>query len=834
MKKMLLILAGMLCGTMTFAQTPASLMMNYDRPAAVFEEALPLGNGHLGAMVYGGVQDDLIWLNEGTLWAGIGAENNPPTGGREQLEKVRKALWAEDWEGAYKLVQDLQGPYVQSYLPMGSLHLRQTFGAEENGGLFFSYNGDRNGESEGKKDFSQINEYTRSLDLGQAIARTSFTAGGVKYSREMFISHPDRVMVMHLTASVKGKLEFTLDGETMWDGASVVGLSSNEFAVKGQVGWDMDTKWEEPFSEHFEGPNGEKGMRYEFRVKVVKCDGQVYSMPALHVSGASDVVILISAATSYNGYDKRPDIEGRDEDALAAEMIAKAEAKDYEALRDAHVKDYKAIFDRVSLDLNGSLTEDPSARTIDKRLADYKEGAEDYGLEMLYFQFGRYLLISCSREDSEVPCNLQGIWCKDRHPAWGSDIHTNINVQMNYWPAEPLAMSEEVMPLVRFIGNCSVNGAEIVKNLYGMKGWTVHHNSDIWCAAGPVGEKSGSPTWANYVMAGPWLCRHLWEHYEYTMDKEYLAGTAYPLMKGCGDFLMDWLVEKDGHYVTAPATSPENAFIDDNGKRGEVTIGTAMDLEICWDMFSNLIAASEALGADPELRERWKHYRDSLLPLSIGAKGDLNEWYKDWDDPEPTHRHVSHLYGLYPGYEISPLTTPELAAAARKTLEMRGDGGTGWSKAWKVAFWARLLDGDHSYKMYHELLSKSTLINLFDTHPPFQIDGNFGSIAGISEMLLQSQHGEIHLLPALPSAWSEGSVKGLRARGAFIVGMAWKDGKLAEAEIVSQKGGKCTLRTDRPVKIRQSGRRVSSKSVKEGDYYLTTFQAKPGKTYSLN
>ena len=840
MKKMLLCAGAFLACLATFAQDP--MVLYFDQPANVFEEALPLGNGHLGAMVYGRIGDELIRLNEATLWSGTGADTDP-IDGRALLADVRKALLAEDWALGHELAKGLQGRDAEAFLPLGSLHLRQTFSAEENQSQYAAYNGKRTEKASTSS--ARISDYARTLDLSRAVATVAFSRDGVRYTREVFVSHPDRVLVLRLTASEKGKLEFVLDGSTPWNGCKVESLGTDAFVVSGRV----------------KGSQDERGMRYQFRVQCVRCDGQLYTTPGIHVSGATEAVVLVSAATSFNGFDHRPDAQGRDEAALAASFLDAARQKSYEELLAAHTADFGALFNRVSLTLGTvsiapeivaaapetvTAAEGTSSQksrenaprcssaavtdaSIPARVAAYDVEKGDPLLEMQYFQFGRYLLISSSREDSEVPCNLQGIWNKDRRPAWGSDLHTNINVQMNYWPAEPLGLGELTKPFLDYVGHWAVNGAGTVRDFYGMGGWTVHHTSDIWARTNPVGNKKGSPSWANWAMGGGWVCQHVYDHYLFTQDKDWLRETGYPLMKGAGEFLMDWLIEKDGEYITAPSTSPENAFLDDNGRRGAVTIGTAMDLEICWDVFNNLIEASRVLDTDPDLRKRWQHYRDHLHPLQIGARGNLMEWYKDWLDTEPQHRHVSHLYGLYPGRQLSPVTTPALAAAARKTLELRGDGGTGWSKAWKICFWARLLDGDHAYKMYRELLHKSTLPNLFDTHPPFQIDGNFGSIAGVSEMLLQSQTGALHLLPALPAAWESGSVKGLCGRGAYTVDIDWNNGALTEATVTAGVDGTCLVLSAHPLKVKG----VRSRSTRNGAFWKTSFAAKAGNAYTL-
>jgi alpha-L-fucosidase 2 len=462
----------------------------------------------------------------------------------------------------------------------------------------------------------------------------------------------------------------------------------------------------------------------------------------------------------------------------------------------------------------------------------YKTGAADPALEALYFQFGRYLLISCSRPGG-IAANLQGIWNPLLRPPWRSNYTTNINVQMNYWPAEMCNLSEMTEPLIQQIKRWAINGAATAKNYYNMRGWVLHHNSDLWAQTNPVGEGAGDPKWANWSLGSPWLSQHLYEHYRFITDKKYLRETAYPIMKSAAEFCMDWLVEKDGVLLTAPSTSPENVYLHPNGFKGTVTIASAMDMEIMWDLFTNLIEASEILGIDKDFAILLKEKRSKLSPLKIGKKGNLIEWFGDWEDEDPQHRHVSHLFGLHPGRQISPLLNTSFADASRKTLELRGDGGTGWSKAWKINFWARLLDGNHAYLMYQELLKGSTLNNLFDTHPPFQIDGNFGATSGIAEMFLQSHLTEIQLLPALPDAWKKGSIKGLVARGNFVVDMTWNANKLARAIILSKAGGTCVLRTLVPVTVKGIKASIAPVAFYNQTHYVTTFIAVKGKSYEI-
>ncbi len=799
MKRLLFLL---LIAQSSFAQQK-TLVLWYSQPAKDWNEALPIGNGRLGAMIFGRAGDELIQLNEQTLWTGGPVNPNPNPDAPKYLQPVRNALVKDSIGQAIKLLRKMQGPNTEMYQPLGDIILKQQL----------------NGE---------VSNYYRDLNISNATATTRFTVNGVEYTREMFSSAPDQVIIIRLKASQPKALSFSVGVNHELKFSRMI-TSDNELVLKGKARITNDERRNpKPFI--YEDSLHQDGMRFQFRIKAVTKDGVVsHTDSILTISNATEVLLYVSAATSYNGFDKYPDKDGKDEEKIAKQFLQTSLKKDYKQLLDAHVKDYQKYFNRVVLSLTDKSADD---QPTDKRLTDYRTTGNDRGLEELYFQFGRYLLISSSRPGG-IPANLQGIWNKEISPSWRSNYTTNINVEMNYWPAEMCNLSEMTEPLIQQIKRWAVNGKATAKNYYNMRGWAVHHNSDMWAQTNPVGEGGGDPKWANWALGSPWLSQHLYEHYRFTSDKKYLKETAYPLMKSAAEFCLDWLVEKDGVLITAPSTSPENVYVLPNGTKGSVTIASAMDMEIIWDLFTNIIEADSILNIDKDFAALLKAKRAKLSPLKIGKAGNLIEWYGDWKDEDPQHRHVSHLFALHPGREISPLLDPKFADACRKTLEVRGDGGTGWSKAWKINFWARLLDGDHAYKMYQQLLDSSTMKNLFDSHPPFQIDGNFGATSGIAEMLLQSHLNEIQLLPALPSKWKDGHVRGLIARGAFEVEMFWKDGKLTKAFITSKAGNICKLRTNQNSAVKDIKTTNTTAQLNNQTQYITSFATVAGKTYEV-
>jgi alpha-L-fucosidase 2 len=779
----------------TNAQPKNTSTLWYAQSAKNWDEALPIGNGRLGAMVFGRVNEEILQLNEQTLWTGGPEELNPQTESPKYLKLVREELFAGNYSEAVKNMRKMQGHGCQMYQPMGDVIIYQ-------------------------KTDGEITNLYRDLNLVNATATTQFSVNGTKYTREVFSSAPDQVIILKITSNTKGALNFGLGVRHELKYNKEI-AAQNEIVLKGKARINADTR-RAPLPLVYKDSAGCKGMRFQFRVRIVSTDGTVTADSILHVNNASEAVILISGATSFNGFDKSPIKEGKNEEAEAKKYLNEASSKSYNQLYSSHVEDFQKYYNRV----NFSLTNNPvNDKPTDIRLSEYKTGTKDPSLEMLYFNFGRYLLISSSRPGG-LPANLQGIWNGNIRPSWGSNFTTNINLQMNYWPAEILNMPEMAEPLIDQIKRYEITGTPVAKNYYNCRGWAVHHNSDIWAMANSV---NGDTKYANWALGSPWLCQHLYEHYRYSGNKEFLKNTAYPLMKGAADFCLDWLVEYNGELVTAPSTSPENDYYLPNGGKSSVTIASTMDMEIIWDLFTNLIEASEILGIDADYRKLLIEKRAKLHPLQIGQHGNLMEWYGDYQDVDSLHRHVSHLFGLHPGREISPLLDSKIANACRKTLEIRGDGGTGWSKAWKINFWERLLDGDHAYKMYQELLKQSTNNNLFDSHPPFQIDGNFGSIAGIAEMFLQSQLGEVFLLPALPSAWPSGEITGLRARGNFTIDIKWKEGKLLSASIVSNSGAPITIRYKNNFKVKG----IVNNASKTNYGYLLKFDTQKNQKYII-
>jgi alpha-L-fucosidase 2 len=787
------------------------LKLWYQQPARNWNEALPVGNGRLGAMVFGGIEEELLQLNEETLWSGGPANTNPNPLAPDLLPKIRKALFEEDYKTAEDLTKQLQGLFTESYEPLGDVRIR--------------YNFPQGVKSE---------NYSRDLNISEATATTQFTINGITYKREVLVSSPDQIIVIHLTSSQKGALNFSVIASSPLY-HSTTNNGNNEIAVNGKAPSHTDPSYQQSgeIPVVYSDPAHCRGMRFTFSVKVKSADGKtITDDEGLHVSDASDVTLFVSAATSFNGFDKCPDKDGKDEKKTATQYMDNAFARSFDGIKKAHIDDYQKFFNRVSLTLPVSKADIPT----DERLKRYTEGAKDNGLEVLYFQYGRYLLISSSRPGG-IPANLQGIWNHHVRPPWSCNFTTNINAEMNYWMVETCNLSELHEPFLDLIKKLSITGKETTKNFYNASGWTVHHNTDIWATSNPV---SGIPMWANWPMGGAWVSQHLWEHYQFTGDKKYLGDFAYPLMKGAAQFYLDWLVEnKEGVLVTAPSTSPENVFITDKGYKGTVSVATTMDMSLIWDLFTNTIHASNHLGIDEDLRKTLMEKRSKLYPLQVGKKGNLQEWYKDWEDEDPQHRHISHLFGLFPGRQISPIYTPQFANAAKRSLELRGDGGTGWSKGWKINVWARLHDGNHAYKLIREQLKLTgiegtnyasgggTYPNLLDAHPPFQIDGNFGGTSGMTEMLLQSQDEALHLLPALPDEWSSGKITGLKARGGFTVDITWSNKKITEVKIHSSAGGNVRIRSSS--KLKGKGLMKASGKNPNQFYQSVDFQNSSGK-----
>lgn len=718
----------------------SNLKLSYDRPAAQWIEALPLGNGRIGAMDFGGVEDERLQINESTLWGG-GPHHYANPDAYAHLAEIRQLIFAGKVAEAEKVAAGFMGTpkVLMPYQPF--CDLRMHFPGQP-----------------------EATDYRHELYIEDATAVTEYKAGRMQYRREVFVSYPDQVLVMRITASRPHGISFSVGMDSPQPGVQVTGTGNDTLQLTGQIQPRQNSPWT------WTGSWTQPGMRFAAVMKVVPEGGSVHSMDGhLEVSRATAVTILFSNATSFRNYH---DISGDALDA-ARGYVQRASARPYEQLRQRHVEDFGRLFSRVRLNLG----EDRSTETTDQRVRDFDK-TDDPSLLALYYEFGRYLLISSSRPGGQ-PANLQGIWNEDLHPAWASKWTTNINLEMNYWQADSGDLWETEEPLWSLIRDLRVTGAKTAQVQYHSQGWVLHHNTDLWRATAPV-----DGVWGIWPMGEAWLANQMWDHYEFSGDRAFLQEQAYPAMKEAAEFMLGFLVKAPagtpfaGRLVTNPSTSPENRYLL-NGKPVSLTYAATMDMELIRELFENCRRAAHVLGTDGAFSDKLARTEAQLPPLQTGARGQLQEWILDYPETEPHHRHVSHLWSLYPGHDISLETSPELAAAAQRSLELRGDGGTGWSTVWRVALWARLRNSQHAYNNLKILMTTSTLPNLFDLCPPFQIDGNLGAPAAMTEMLVQStDNDELRVLPALPQQWPSGSLTGVRVRGGGKADLVWNGGRL--------------------------------------------------------